>query len=594
MKKAYPLLMSLVSSMSCQKSVESEAQTETVFPELEESEDILPSFLRVLDQHCNTCHINEAIGNFKKLRTNADWTSSQYILAGQPKLSPLYLRLQNNGGDMPFNTESLSIDDFQIIERYILSLDPENQSPSYRSCNQDQAYEPSRIRRLTPREYEKTLQSLSEDWTQLELSSISTPHKNGHYNLWQDLVPNRLQTEADLSNAELASQSWTLPENCMDEGDINKCWSDMEPLLNKIHKKPLGQERKIELETLYQSFRLRMGHSESLRSILETVLMSPEFLYRTELGERDKPLSSFEIAHSLSYFLTASPPDQQLWQEAQSGRLTDPKVRRMHAQRIMKGSSFRESASQFITGLLDLNQDLYKDPEVYPSFSLEVATKMRAQSQDRLDQFFSELEKHPGNLILGQDRSILTSQLFNSIHAHPDQSSPIMRGKIIATRLLCINLPSPPPDISPLPNGPEQQDLTSRERVEAHVSNESCRACHSIMDPLGFSLEHYDGVGQYREMDKGKRVDSSGRYQLDSHKIEFQSIRQLEEDMASSTTYARCFHINIYRHLYGQLETQLTCQQESSFNSWLSGPQNLQDVYLSLIESDAFINRSFD
>src|SRR5262249_49752651 len=102
---------------------------------------------------------------------------------------------------------------------------------------------------------------------------------------------------------------------------------------------------------------------------------------------------------------------------------------------------------------------------------------------------------------------ILTQAGFLSVQAHPDQTSPVLRGKFIRSKLLCQSVPPPPDDVDISP--PEiDQGGTARERFSLHLSaGSSCNACHSLMDPIGFAFENFDAIGQYRQTDNGKPVD---------------------------------------------------------------------------------------
>src|SRR6185503_2846391 len=103
---------------------------------------------------------------------------------------------------------------------------------------------------------------------------------------------------------------------------------------------------------------------------------------------------------------------------------------------------------------------------------------------------------------------LLTLGAFLTATSVPTRSSPVKRGEFIFSRLLCGTIQQPPPDVPPLPETGSAQTL--RERLEAHRANPACSGCHNIMDPLGFGLENYDGIGGYRTMDGAAAVDVRG------------------------------------------------------------------------------------
>jgi Protein of unknown function (DUF1588)/Protein of unknown function (DUF1585) len=107
--------------------------------------------------------------------------------------------------------------------------------------------------------------------------------------------------------------------------------------------------------------------------------------------------------------------------------------------------------------------------------------------------------------LLGQG-SILT------VTSYPDRTSPVLRGKWILENILGTPPPPPPPNVPAFPDNPETgKALTVRERMETHRNNPVCASCHRVMDPLGFSLENFDAIGQWRTREVGGAVDAAGQ-----------------------------------------------------------------------------------
>ncbi|MEM6990444.1 MAG: DUF1588 domain-containing protein, partial [Myxococcota bacterium] len=132
--------------------------------------------------------------------------------------------------------------------------------------------------------------------------------------------------------------------------------------------------------------------------------------------------------------------------------------------------------------------------------------------------------------------------------AHVTTTSPTLRGKFIRETVLCQTIPPPPPDVvTDLPPG---GGATMRERLSEHATNPSCAACHALMDPLGFGLETYDGIGAYRTLENGFEIDDTA--DLDGQSFAgAQELGALLRETPGSTT---CLLRNLYRHGSGHLE----------------------------------------
>ena len=106
---------------------------------------------------------------------------------------------------------------------------------------------------------------------------------------------------------------------------------------------------------------------------------------------------------------------------------------------------------------------------------------------------------------------ILTQAAFLAVQAHPDQTSPVLRGKFVRTKLMCQPPPPPPMDVDITPAGGRRRAPTARERFAAHLTGgSSCSGCHQMMDPIGLAFESFDAIGQYRTTENGVTIDLSG------------------------------------------------------------------------------------
>lgn len=283
-----------------------------------------------------------------------------------------------------------------------------------------------------------------------------------------------------------------------------------------------------------------------LSAALKSVLMSPHFLYRVELGEPASsaatPISDYELASRLSYFLWASMPDQALLDAAEARQLgpagpeLSAQVERMLAD--VKAQGFIESfAGQWLSTrdapsfVADETNFPGYDDELRQSLSQETNLFFRAlidEKQplaalllgdftfvnDRLARHYGLPAGHSGFArvsLSGTPRvGVLTHASVLAVTSYPQRTSPVKRADWVLEHLLC-----EPPPAAPAMIPAFQEELppgaTLRQQFELHRKDPGCASCHRIMDPIGFALENFDAVGAYRTMDNGGQVDASGQ-----------------------------------------------------------------------------------
>ena len=315
-------------------------------------------------------------------------------------------------------------------------------------------------------------------------------------------------------------------------------------------RRPLTREETDGLRRLYNLGReLRsLDHRSAIRALLTQVLIAPEFLYRLERPDRESgpsQLSSWELASRLSYFLWASAPDVELRRAAASGALDDKREIAKQVRRMLADPKARRLATEFFgqwLGFYRFDQHTGVAAKRFPEFTEAVKSAM----YDEAVSFFEHIirEKRPLREIFSADYAFLNEALAKhygveveaerevrlvegadafqrgglmrlgavlTATSAPLRTSPVKRGDWILRRVLGTPTPPPPPDAGSLP-GDEKSfgAMTVRDRLEAHRANAACASCHSRIDPLGFSLEHYDAVGRWRETyENGKPVDAS-------------------------------------------------------------------------------------
>jgi hypothetical protein len=290
------------------------------------------------------------------------------------------------------------------------------------------------------------------------------------------------------------------------------------------------------------------SYEASLKAGLEAVLLSPHFLFRVE-SDADPTsadahrVTDFELATRLSYFLWSSMPDDALFAAAAANKLgQDPTELGRQVSRMLDDPKASSLVSHFATQLLRLNQldAVAPSATAFPAYD----DALRSSAQQETGLFFEELIK--GNLpieslllgdftfanarlathyditapagsgfakvsLTGTERvGVLTQTSFLMANAHADRTSPVLRGVWVLERLLCSPPPPPPANLAIPPVVEVLPGLTQRQSLEQHRKDPACNACHSVFDPIGLGFEHFDGIGQYRTVDNGLAVDSTG------------------------------------------------------------------------------------
>jgi hypothetical protein len=282
---------------------------------------------------------------------------------------------------------------------------------------------------------------------------------------------------------------------------------------------------------------------------LQAVLVSPNFLFRVELGQPDtttdnnSKLTDFELATRLSYFLWSSLPDDTLFRLAEQKRLNRPDVLARQVQRMLADPKARALVDNFASQWLNLRilDELTPDPKLFPEFNDQLRDAMKQETQ----LFFAEIlnknlpitrfldgrftyvnqplaklyeiagvtgdEMRRVELVGDRRAGVLTHASILTLTSNPDRTSPVKRGKWIMDNILDTPPPPPPPDVPELEQTAKTTpDAPLRKQLEIHRQNASCAICHHQMDALGFGFENFDAIGRWRDTDGTHQVDSSG------------------------------------------------------------------------------------
>lgn len=325
---------------------------------------------------------------------------------------------------------------------------------------------------------------------------------------------------------------------------------DVLQFAERAWRRPLTDDEKSRFRRFYRQLReeSQLNHRQAIRALLTRSLMAPGFLYRAERPSETKgatPLTNWELASRLSYFLWSSLPDAELRRVAAAGELTDSEMLNQQIQRMLRDPKARRFAVEFFGqwfGFYQFDQYTGVDTQRFPEFTEPLKAAMYDEAvsffehivrQDRsareilfADYAFMnrELAKHYGmtaeaagtsrieNAKQHQRGGLLGLGAVLTVTSAPLRTSPVKRGDWILRRILDSPVPPPPADAGSIAADDVRTDgLTIRQRLEAHRSDPACMNCHSRIDPLGFALEHYDALGRWRENYRdGQPINSSG------------------------------------------------------------------------------------
>jgi hypothetical protein len=323
----------------------------------------------------------------------------------------------------------------------------------------------------------------------------------------------------------------------------------------RAYRRPLTAEEREQLVAFYRRLRdeEQLTHEEAVQDTLVFVLLSPHFCYRMDLaaaGAGKRPLTGYELASRLSYFLWSSMPDEELLAQAAAGDLHEPAVLMAQARRMLEDERVRGLATEFAGNWLDFRRFQSHgsvDRERFPAFTSELREAMFEEpvrfimdvaQHDRpvLDMLYGRhtlvngvLAEHYG-LATGdlqpnewkrtgdateQGRGgLLAMSVFLTQNSPGLRTSPVKRGYWVARRLLGERIPPPPPTVPELPADEAQLgELTLREALARHRSDKNCAACHARFDSLGLVFEGYGPIGERRKKDLGGRpVDTRATF----------------------------------------------------------------------------------
>ena len=400
----------------------------------------------------------------------------------------------------------------------------------------------------------------------------------------------------------------------------------------RAYRRPLDAAEMDRYKQLFTAGKAGGDFGSGISLVVSTMLQSPHFLYRPELGvpgsaDRTGPaLTQFELASRLSYFVQNTMPDDELLDAAGENKLRTPEEIGAQVKRLLGAPKARDAITSFFAQWLHVEDlaSMDKDPAAYPGFTPELRTAMHDEILEFADQVVRQGDGTMQSLLTanysylrgplfglygvtgagtgtalrktdlpaGQRSGVLTLAGVMARHAHPDQSSPVGRGFLISERLLCIVPPPAPDDVNNEVPKPDP-NLTTRVRFEMHRANPTCASCHALMDPLGLPFENYDGIGRFRTMEGRQMVDATGELNGTDRDGPVKNAVELVGKLAQASEVRNCMTRQWFRFAFGRLDEGADKPVLDAASEAFSKANNrLPDLVVALATTNAFRRRA--
>ena len=511
---------------------------------------------------------------------------------------------------------------------------------------------PAFVRRVTHLEYDNTVRDLLGMPTTIGNQFPSEEVRLGFDNnaaalsVSPDLAAQYLDAAETLAAAAVATSMSNLVPCDPTTAGVDACGQQFIAAFGqRAYRRPLAAADTTLLTGVFNVGKAT-DFKTGVRLVIETVLQSPQFLYRIEYGRAPAAsdpsiavtdgsapnptqivrLDDWEMASRLSYTLWGSMPDDTLFAAATAGKLSTDADIAAQAARMLKDPKAHDMVADFHNQWLSLSaiSALEKDATIYPAFTSTIAGLMQQEAQMFLDDVvwnengsLETIFTAPYTFVNGplaqyygiqgvtgsafvktpvdttQRSGLLTQGGFLASQAKPNQTSPVHRGKFVREQFLCQQLPPPPPNVQIIPPA-LSPTLTTRQRFTQHSADAACSPCHQLMDPIGLGFETFDGAGMYRSMENGQSIDASGAVNDADAEIQgpVNGVLELEKKLGGSSDVQACVTTQWFRYAYGRAETAADmCSMATLSDQFGAGGWKVQDLLVALTQTKAFLYR---
>jgi hypothetical protein len=404
--------------------------------------------------------------------------------------------------------------------------------------------------------------------------------------------------------------------------ELSRCASDcstwlLDEIGQRLFRRPLADAERTRYSALYDLASEDGTTTEAAEWVVEAMLQSPSFLYTDEVVKADGTLDDYALAGRLSLLLWGRNPDATLLDHAKNGALSTPAELEAEVTRLLSAPESEAGIREFVDQWLDLAR--LDDPDVRPDLADLGAATVNAL-RDEPVQYFRRLLGNGAALseLLTSSTSVAASELtmlygddilktsgttveldperragilslpgVTAALSHARRTSPTLRGKAVLTGLLCT--PPEPPPANVNTTLPEvSAGVSTRERLEAHMSSDACRGCHSPMDGIGFSLEKLDWLGRTRDDDNGVAINDTSTFPLGAADVTVTGAVELGTQLAGSQEVATCVSRQWLRYSLGVTETHDADCLVNELATGAQGMDGLEHLIVKALTSDWF------
>ncbi len=496
---------------------------------------------------------------------------------------------------------------------------------------------PSPLRRLTNDEYDNTVADLLGDTTAPATGFPGPTTSASDYDTYASGLgvssthaEDYLYAAEALATTAVANLTTLMGCDATTQGEQACTQSFVQSFGQRVFRRPLSDAEVARYVGLEATERATHSYSDSIRLVLEAFLVAPAFLYRVELGQSGASgalvkLTSWEMASRLSYLLIGSMPDKELFRAAGNDELTDPANIESQARRLLADPRARTAFRRFADQWLELRsiESMQKEASLFAGWDPSLAPLMKQEADQVLDSVVWDQGGDARNLfttdytfvngplatfygvpnVTGdaftrvsldttQRRGILTLAGVEAAHAKSTQTLPARRGKFVFLKLFCESLGDPPPNATAV--APQRTpDMTARQYFTLVEQQSACGGCHKVLDGIGFGLENYDAVGQWRTLDVGSPIDPTGAIVGTDVDGSFTGGVGLSSLVAKSTQVTQCMAKQFFRFAAGRAETDADAHSLEQLGAAFGARGfDLRELVVAFTQTDAFLYKT--
>lgn len=494
------------------------------------------------------------------------------------------------------------------------------------ACTSGPAVGLAPARRLTRLEYTNTVRDLLGAAADVPLSLVEDDNADLFAvggRITTAGLEQYMQAASVLATRAAAAPAGLAP--CASTGDDECAREVVTRFGRRAYRRPLLPAEVTNYLSLFARAKGQGDFASGLRTVVETMLQSPFFLYRLELGGEAGPnglvaLTTYELAARLSFFLWNRAPDEALLDVAAGSELKTEAGLKARTRKMLQDPRAKGTVDDFYSQFLGLSKlpSRDKDPKLFPFWTPEVRQGLHDSALRFVEHVSLEGDGRLATLLTGsfafvnaklapiygvsgagdalaktdlpvkERAGLLTLPAFLATNATDRRNLVVERGLFVREHMFCQHQPLPPADVPPAPE--PDPNSTERERLAIHRADPACGGCHRLLDPIGFGFEGYDPVGRFRTMEDKFPVDASGEVlSTEDADGRFVGAAELARKLAGSAQVRACFSTKWMTYALGrQLEDADACTYKHVHQIFEASGGDLRELVVAIASSAAF------